>query len=330
MSSIEEKVKIRLLSGQSAHSIAKSLRKSASTIYSVRDRLIYYGELRQIPGTKNPICYEEPTQPDTHGIVNYGGGVRNYTHPAPRDGWIALHLSGSIIFKIRKVGNFDTIRDKRGFTVGYWESKVKNPQGATQYKGHVRLYGQDLTFTYRHGNRGAQSFAFYPKRIYMDPDFFTKERAESAILDRAELLAELLRLSGWRLSDPEKRGKMHYPLIDHGLIRHFDKDIHIEGGDCFVDCSGGEPELELSEGIEEEEAKVKLMANLPTRFLDVERSYSDLRQEGAEIRQLLSDILEIQKINALILSEQTKAESLKYQPIPPRGSIEEDNGGMYR
>lgn len=53
-------VKNLLLSGYSRHAIASELRIPKSNVYRIVDDLVHLGEVRPIPGTKNPVSYEDP------------------------------------------------------------------------------------------------------------------------------------------------------------------------------------------------------------------------------------------------------------------------------
>lgn len=60
LSSVQRKVKAKLLSGQSVPAIARSLKVSQSTIYTTINQLLALGEIRYVPGTKSPKMYEDP------------------------------------------------------------------------------------------------------------------------------------------------------------------------------------------------------------------------------------------------------------------------------
>ena len=65
-------VKNLLLSGYSRHAIASELRIPKSNVYRIVDDLVHLGEVRPIPGTKNPVSYEDPKIVDA--IPPKGGG----------------------------------------------------------------------------------------------------------------------------------------------------------------------------------------------------------------------------------------------------------------
>ena len=56
----ESKVKALLLKGMSKSAVASKTGYSRSKVDKIVGRLTHYGEIRAIPGTKNPIIYEDP------------------------------------------------------------------------------------------------------------------------------------------------------------------------------------------------------------------------------------------------------------------------------
>ena len=84
----ERKVKALLLSGHSRHAIASKLRISKSTVYDIVASLEHYGEIRAIPGTKNPVVYRipipsrlSPLRGDVAGIPETTDGPSKITAP---------------------------------------------------------------------------------------------------------------------------------------------------------------------------------------------------------------------------------------------------------
>jgi len=61
----EKRTKTLILTpGYSVSKIAKTLKVNRKTVYRILDRLVYYNEIRPIPGTKSPIIYEEVSLPE--------------------------------------------------------------------------------------------------------------------------------------------------------------------------------------------------------------------------------------------------------------------------
>ncbi len=322
LTSVQRKVKARLLSGWSVPAISKELKKSTSSVYDIVNQLLALGEIRHVPGTKSPKLYEDPQNDVTippkgesdDGIRNFGPAVQSDGSPRTADvvpdsplidltgvstakvcpeGYGEAHITGSINYTIRKVGTYDDIRDRRGFVVGYWRSEPKTKmKGAIVYGGEVRIFNQALGIAHRIGNKGGQLFSLYPKRIYVDPiKFRGTEDVMALFTDRALYVAEVLRQTGWQLTDPVVKGDLHLAWGDHPLIQHFDSRVHLDDGDLIMDTSPGTPELEMENLSSDPDgwAKAQLMATLPSRFLALEgRESEDRRAVSANARILES------------------------------------------
>lgn len=317
LSPLEKRVKVCLLNGQTANKIAKNLHKSTSTIYKVAERLEFYGEIRPIPGCKNPKVYEDPL-PIKESGSDYGYVIKTIPPVSCPDGYVQAHLSGRFKYKVRAVGSFDDIKDKRGFYVGSW-IKETHPKGCVEHKGFVNIHNQSITITYREGNRGSQTFSMFPERIFFDPVGLTRDTVDAAFLDRANLISEIMRNTGWQITDPVRVGRLHYPFTNSPLIQHFPKDVEIDGGDLIVDTSHGEPELEHYDQ-ENTPQVLELMANLPTRFFSAESNIGSHSKQLDEVRATLSDIVpilgsisEIQTTQTELLANQVKLSTMQIQ-----------------
>lgn len=54
----ERKVLNLLVSGQSVSMAARRLKMPYSSVYDITNRLVYYGLIRRVPGTRSPALYE--------------------------------------------------------------------------------------------------------------------------------------------------------------------------------------------------------------------------------------------------------------------------------
>ena len=311
LSKDEKKVKRLLLSGRSKTAVARQTGMSRSKVERLVNRLIYYGEIKPIPGTKNPVIYEDPYYvlpfPPTEGkdlendntttvsdsttpldnslvpdvdlkTVDVKGISNDKVCP---DGYVEAHINGgSIKFDVVKRGDFDTLRDPSGYTIGYWKDPARI-KGSTVYSGEIRVLNQTITWQYREGDKGARMFRLYIGRVFLDPKQFKNEdEAKDVFLDRANFVATIFARQGWKLVNPEFRGKFEYAIRDHPLIGHIPKDAPSDS-DIFVDTSFGVPEVEMKD-IDDWE-KVRIFANIPSEILNNRRL---LQSQGEEIAQL--------------------------------------------
>ena len=323
----ERKVKALLLSGHSRHAIASKLRISKSTVYDIVADLEHYGEIRAIPGTKNPVVYEDPNYrpfiPPTEGCSeksgNNGRAVQNNgpsgncdelpevdlkgicTGNRCPDGYVTAHMSGGIRFtKVRKTGTYDPIRDIHGNIIGIWD-----PEKPTAMKGNrvrsarITIFGSEMTLQFRIGSRGGTVFTVNPGRIHLDPRMFeSQEEAKAVFIDRALYISGLLRFNGWQLTDPEIRGMFDYAIPQSPLVAHLPKGTDFGGSDIFVDTSPGVPEAEMSEskGLTDWE-KVQIFANIPSEIQSL-RARASHTEGGME------------SISRVVVSHQTRLDEL--------------------
>lgn len=350
LSATQRKVKVKLLSGQSVPAISRSLGISQSTAYGIVKQLLALGEIRHVPGTKSPKLYEDPNSDDNippteecePEIRNFGPAIKNDGSPRTADvipdsplidldgvstakvcpdGYGEAHITGSINYTIRKVGTYDDIRDRRGLVIGYWRSEPKAMKGSQVFGGELRIYNQALGFAHRVGAKGGQLFSLYPKRIFVDPTKFRgTEDVMALFVDRALYVAEVLRNTGWQLTDPVVKGDLHLAWGDHPLIQHFDNRVHLDDGDLIMDTSPGTPELEMERLSSDPDgwAKAQLMARLPSRFLSLEGRESADRQAISANARLLESVggdvdLIVPVLQKIVDAQTTQCEILRAQ-----------------
>lgn len=350
LNATQRKVKAKLLSGHSAPAIARSLKLSQTTVYNTINQLLALGEVRHVPGTKSPKLYEDPnpdrTTPPTeecedekceHGPATQNRGSPRTSDVIPDsplidldgvstdrvcpDGYGEAHITGSINYTIRQTGTYDDIRDRRGLVIGYWRKDPKSMNGSKVYGGELRIYNQSIGFAHRVGAKGGQLFSLYPKRIFVDPTKFRgTEDVMALFVDRALYVAEVLRNTGWQLTDPVVKGDLHLAWGDHPLIQHFDNRVHLDDGDLIMDTSPGTPELEMERLSSDPDgwAKAQLMARLPSRFLSLEgREAADRQAISANARLLESvggDVdLIVPVLQKIVDAQTTQCEILRAQ-----------------
>jgi len=299
-----------LLSGMSASATARKLGMHRSKVRGIIDRLVYYGLIRAVPGTQNPVVYVDPYQaipfPPTGGtplenghapsvpgsaapsvsgdkvdmgLIDRTGISTDKTCPP---GYVEAHMTGCIRLQIVKVGAFETIRDPAGFTIGYWYDP-KPINGSTTYSGEIRIFNQKITWQYREGNKGSQTFMLYPSRIFLDPkQFKTQDEARDVFIDRATFVASLFARQGWKLVNPQIRGNFEYAIRDHPLMGLIPKGTSIpSGSDIEIDTSKGVPEAEMKDVDEWE--KVRIWANAPSEILRLDRRVQSLDSDAVQL-----------------------------------------------
>ncbi len=309
----ESDVLKNLLSGMSASAVARKLGMHRSKVKNIIDRLVYYGLVRAVPGTQNPVIYVDPYKvipfPPTGGTphetdhtpsvsesrtppvnsdsenkvdLNLVKGTGICTDKECPPGFVEAHMTGCIRMQIVQIGAFETIRDPAGFTIGYWNDP-KPIKGNVVYSGEIRVFNQSITWQYREGNKGAKTFMLYPSRIYLDPkQFKTKEEAKDVFIDRATFVASLFERQGWKLTNPQIRGNFEYAIRDHPLMGLIPKGTPIpSGSDIEIDTSKGVPEAEMKDPDEWE--KVQIWANAPSEILRLNRKVQSQEDKTVQL-----------------------------------------------
>lgn len=207
--------------------------------------------------------------------------------------FVRWHVRGSIDYNLRKVGTFEDPIGPDGTHIGYWK-KEKTVKNTVLRTVAIRLFGQDIECLYRHGNAtGKESMSLYPGSIYVDPRAITDPNdIKPYFIERAEYIAKILRATGWQVTDPVFKGKVHYATHNAELLQHFRHNVQIEGAEVITDTSDSKDEVEM-EDIESDpraKAKAEVMAFLPTRILAAEANIENNTNEIATQRMMLDDM----------------------------------------
>ena len=316
----EKEVKLGLLAGHSINSLTRKLGIKKSSLYSIVDKLIATGEIKELFYKKddilrpyNPRMFVDPK--DSEAVVPIGtteavpetidgfnqtidtSGNRiptvnmrgiSVAKVCP-EGYVEAHINGQIYIEVEETGEFDRLQDSKGLTCGYFSKEVKSlGKGGMQKKGELRLFNQDITICYRwYENTDSRILVIYPSRLYLDPMFFeNKNEVKELFMERAEFIAYVMERNGWRIKKPRLTGSIHFPFTTPGLAQHYDLEHYPEGSDLIVDGSKGDPEVEM---VNSDDPlfmeKAKIMAQLPTEIMQLKASDGKLTKTYQELKQ---------------------------------------------
>ena len=305
----ELRVKAALLEGQTMRRASDTLTIKYTTVRGITHRLEYLGEIRRIPTCKSPMLFEDPRalskereSPKNETNVGYvptSSGDDSGEHDRKET---RIHLNGSVLFEVLHVGNYDTIRDKNEYVLGEW-TKTVSLKGRTDRYGEIRVFGDVYRFSHRHGSNGSNTLALWVPEIWAMPGE-SRTYGEDTILDRSRHIAALLRLAGWRLSEPEIRGDMHYAHNDPALLRHMDRSRSRAGAELWADTSHGDPELEVGTA-EDNDILVELptiIRNIWSREQEREALF-DRRYD--KVMSMLEKLMTVQEHTALVMANAT-------------------------
>jgi hypothetical protein len=192
--------------------------------------------------------------------------------------------------KIRKTGEFGSVRIPDSDKQGYWDDELPAGKGMRLRHFHIELFGQKkIGAVYRVGNRGGQTFTVNPGRIYFNPKKISIAKAKELLIDRAKLIAGLLRNTGWQVTDPEiktttnvrrnKGGKFDGIQIgkeNDPLAEHIPSGVHDERNDITTDFSPGKMLCESELENITDERLVQVYANIPSALCSIERNQAFL------------------------------------------------------
>jgi hypothetical protein len=302
------------------YGVAKKMKVPYSTIRDVTHQLEYLNEIRRWPGSSstciswespNPL-HSLPTVEDGEKTLRNGGYVPFLEGDVDKNNpeMCRVHTSGEFGFKVLAVGSMEgRILDENENIVGDW-THTSRPRGRTDHKGMMYMFGQVVNFVFREGNKGSQTLAVWPKEVWVHGSE-AAEKGKVILTSRAIYVTQLLRKYGWRVSEPELRGKIHYAFNNPALASKFKKDTHIEGADVYVDTSPGDPEVET-----ENEADVNILAFLPTHIRGIKASLNAIDAKGdtllKEVKELRVQALESEKF--LLERQITAYEIIRRQP----------------
>lgn len=303
--------------GGSVPHTARTLDIPQRSVYNTVNKLVSMQYLRLIPGTSSPMLYEkggryvaetearcsrETLEYAKDGAVVVMDGPLpandsrlHPTYPYPDtipgvssgktcpEGYVEAHLNGSMSFSIEAVGTFEDPQVEGIGYVGYWKDPYRN-KGSINYPGQICLDGQLVTFIFRQGAKGAQTFSLRPKRIFVDPaQYQTVEQVRELFNWRARKIAAILAGTGWKLTNPKIDGLTDVEVaIQNSPLAQFIPQGHNGDTDIFVDGSPGNPEAEMSHITDWE--KVQIFANLPSHVMEAKSMARAADAKAEEVR----------------------------------------------
>ena len=158
-----------------------------------------------------------------------------------------VHFTGTFVFDVVSEGDLERLQDSAGFTIGGWRPFKPGMNGVTDRWGYIRLNGQDNTIRFRKTKKICR-MSVYPKEIWREiPKGTTDDEALGWFRDKAQLIADLLKFSGWQLKNMSVHGEVkpgkgvHYGYPDHPLSALKGKINHMDTGRTVdIDSSPGD------------------------------------------------------------------------------------------
>lgn len=339
----ETKVRNWLLSGKSVNATARTLCIGKEKVNKIIENLIVFGELVEdyrivdgrpvaynprlfrAPSEKTPVKEKDPPKggsEEKSDDIEASNGIMDPWTGRPTletvgvsidsecpEGYAEAHLSGFCAYTVNAVGECNRLVDNRGYTVGSVLQAVKAvAKGGQQRTAYLRLFGQEVTFDWRwFPSTGNQFLYLKPGRLFFDPTIYTsKEEILSLFDQRVRFVEYVLANNGWVLTRAEKpfSGRLHIAWENHPLCKHFDLEQIDPNADLIVDTSKGQPELEMEHSEDPLfNEKLRIMANLPTRIMDIE---SSVGRNSASTEELFSEIRGLRAVVEEVISTMSR------------------------
>lgn len=352
LTSEETKVRAHLLSGRTVSATASILKIGKRRINRTIDSLIALGELVEDyylvdgrPKRYNPRLFRAPSDlsavngkdsPKGESSLKADGiGAPNQILD-PREGPPKLetigisvsaecpegygeaHISGAYGYTVIVEGMTERIADPDGLTLGSVSEKVVVvAKGGLQRHGALRMFNQEITFDYRWFPSTGNRFLYLkPGRLFFDPTIHTTKEEILLLFDqRRRYIEYALAINGWVLKPNERfSGVVHIAWENHPLCKHFDPETYDPNADLIVDTSKGDIELEMEHSEDPLfNEKLRIMANLPTRIMDIE---SSIDGSTASIQRIQEEIRELRGVcDELIqtMARMTEAQAMQFE-----------------
>mgnify|MGYP000865092397 CR=1 FL=1 len=311
MTDLERRIRALLLDGQSRKRVASIMGISYGSVRAVSDRLEYLGYIRRVPGAVSPIMYYDPAVASTDTLqqtnVPYDTPQRStldYT-AVPDPTLSRVHLAGSYTCEVLHEGTTDPIRDRAGRLLGHWRADTVAMRGRTDRYGDLTVDGATVTICLRRG-KSSLTLAVWPGEVWLSgADAYN--RGAQLLEDRTKLMAELLRLNGWRLGPPALKGVVHAAHVDSPILPRMDRQAIDDNAPIQPDTSGGQCEVEAFNN-----ADNNILSYLPEHI-------RGLYARAKGIEDLLASLVRIQEYQAQLTATG--------MPILSGAS---DLGGMYQ
>ena len=296
------KIRNLAIQGYTRGQIANLVHMHVNSVTAILRSFVIRGELMEVANS-SPRIYYDPrecaiertvgSEDENDGCVENirDASEKGFMNSLPKEGlplgWVNIHLTGSLVsMKVRKTGEFSGVKIPGSDRQGYWDDELPAGKGMRLRHFHIDLFGQKkIGAVYRIGNRGGCSFTINPGRIYFDPKKISIAKAKELLVDRAKLIAGLLRSTGWQVTDPAIKTQanirnsrnpelsgIHIGKENDPLAEHIPSGVHDERNDITTDFSPGRMLCESELENISDERLVQVYANIPSALCGIERN----------------------------------------------------------
>lgn len=309
-------------SGMTISSIAKKFGCGWHTVERSIKRLEESGKIKCVDKCASPRIYEDGERPldpyrtlareENPDVANPNSppmtNGKQPTNDSRFDKTTRVHITGCYSVGIRRKGKMEkAIRDKDGYTIGFWNLEPKKLNASVYYSGAVSLNQEQIKFSAyqtKFGDWTSLSVYPNPRRVYYAN---ATVEAYRVMGEQVEVVTKILAADGWQFDgDPVFKGTIHYGGIAPELLRYAGRSFKedFDNATVHADHSVPEGELEIYEdpfnkGRTQE--NINIMYDLPDRIRAMEdaiiglyklsRHIVNLQETNVESSKLLTEAL---------------------------------------
>lgn len=278
-----KKFKAYLLSGNSIASASKEMGIGRTTGYTLSKKLEYLGEIRRIPGTVNPIVWEDGKKPfsGSAGYIektehDYGVVTSDqYGLTSRPEKFVRAHISGAYVTLVETVGERGgRIVDGEGYTIGGWQKDERLIKRTRVHDGFLYGHHEMTKFILYLASEGPKLNIYpRPRQVYYKSATVDGPRAmENQCLE----VCRVLERHGWKFATrPALAGVMHYGDIDPRLLGLADPMTDFDGDPVHTDTSPGTPEVEIYGDSPTAQRDIVILSELPDRIVQITNTLAE-------------------------------------------------------
>lgn len=231
-----EKIIDLLKRGQSRREIAELFGISYSTVRTISVQAERAGLISLIPGSY-PHLYFDPVG------VNRGSDAIYHRYDektaAKKMRISRVHINGHFTSDVLHIGEQQQINHD-GKVAIIWQSEPSQLKGRLDHYGAYRVDDQHVKFCFREGKHSL-TFAIWAGDIYLS-GADAMIRGEAMLRERVKWVIARLRSAGWRLTDPQLKGRVHAGHVGEDFAQY--RSSVDDNAPVQIDRSTGTSELE--------------------------------------------------------------------------------------
>lgn len=237
----KEKIIDLLQRGQSRRQVADLLGISYSTVRTISAQAEQAGLISKIPGSY-PHLYFDPVGSKNPVIIGSDAIYHRYDEKTDAEKMriSRVHLNGHYTCDVLHVGERKQV-NHNGKVAIIWQSEPSKLKGRLDHYGAYRVDDQHVKFCFREGKHSL-TFAIWAGDVHLT-GADAMIRGERMLQERIKWVIARLRSTGWRLTDPVLKGRIHAGHVADEFAQY--PKFTDDNAPVQIDASTGTAELEV-------------------------------------------------------------------------------------